>query len=276
MKKNRIEIAEDTLAIIETGEYRNNLNKVVSIKEDTENAIEKSVLFHLEDFPSEFELTNNDGETKIELTEETTLEAAKRVCAEDAKANPYVLNFASAKNPGGGFLSGSQAQEESLARSSSLYPCLTKHKKMYDYNRKSRSTFYSDYMIYSPEVPVFRNDDGSLIQNPYLATFMTSPAVNAGILKQRDSDTIGQIDAVNKERARKFLWVANIHKHQTLILGAWGCGVFKNDPSSVANLFNELLEGEFKNCFERVTIAIYDRTQTKKVYNAFSEVFGKE
>ena len=273
-RNNRIEIANETLAIIEKGVYRNNLGETVSIRSETENAVEKSELFRSKDFPNEFDLTTIKGETKIELTDETTLEAAKRVCQEDKNANPFVLNFASAKNPGGGFLSGSQAQEESLARSSSLYPTLTKHDEMYKFNRGRRTMLYSDYMIYSPDVPVFRNDDGSLIQKPYLATIMTSPAVNAGVFKQRESENLDKIEQTNKERARKFLWIANKYKHQNLILGAWGCGVFQNEPSSIAKMFNELLEGEFKNCFERVIFAIYDKTQTKKVYNAFVGVYG--
>lgn len=273
--KNRKDIAEETLKIIEVGNYRNNMNETVSIKNETEKAIENSMLFRPEDFPTEFDLTKIEGETKIELTDETTLEAAKRVCQENKNANPFVLNFASAKNPGGGFLGGAQAQEESLARSSSLYPCLTKHREMYDYNRGRRTMLYSDYMIYSPKVPVFRNDDGSLIYEPYLATFITSPAVNAGVFKQREPENLDKIEQVNRERARKFLWIANKHGHQTLILGAWGCGVFQNEPSSIAKIFGELLEGEFKNCFERVIFAIYDRTQTKKAYNAFAEVFKK-
>ncbi len=275
MKKlNRKEIAEDTLYIIETGNYQNNLGETVSIKKETEAAIENSKIFRPNDFPNEIYFRKIAGETKIELTDETTLEAAKRICIEDEKANPFVLNFASAKNPGGGFLSGSQAQEESLARSSSLYPCLTKHDEMYKYNRGRRTMLYSDYMIYSPQVPIFRNDDRSLIQKPYLATIMTSPAVNAGVFRERESENLNKIDKVNKERARKFLLIANFYKHQTLILGAWGCGVFQNEPSSIAKMFNELLEGEYKNCFERVIFAIYDRTQTKKVYKAFREVFG--
>lgn len=276
MKKlNRKEIAEDTLYIIETGNYQNNLGETVSIEKETETAIANSKIFRPNDFPNEIYFRNIESETKIELTDESTLEAAKRICMENEKANPFVLNFASAKNPGGGFLSGSQAQEESLARSSSLYPCLTKHEEMYKYNRGRRTMLYSDYMIYSQRVPVFRNDDGSLIQQPYLATIMTSPAVNAGVFRQRESENLDKIDKVNKERARKFLLIANFYKHQTLILGAWGCGVFQNEPSSIAKMFNELLENEFKNSFERVIFAIYDRTQTKKVYKSFADIFGK-
>jgi uncharacterized protein (TIGR02452 family) len=269
----RKEIAANTLQIIETGSYRNNAGETVSIKTETETAVKNTRLFRTEDFPAHFELTKIEAETLTEVTDETTLEAAKRVCREDAAANPFVLNFASAKNPGGGFLGGAEAQEESLARSSSLYATLTANFAMYEYNRRGDSCLYSDWMIYSPNVPVFRNDDGSLIEKPYLATFLTSPAVNAGVVRQKEPQRIDQIEPVNRERARKFLWIANRENHKTLILGAWGCGVFQNDPQMIARIFKELLDGEFANCFERVIMAIYDRTPAKKVYRAFVTVF---
>ena len=271
---NRKEIAQDTLQIIESGVYRNNLGETVSIKNATELAIENTKLFRTEDFPEKFELKKTAGETKFEVTDETTLEAAKRICKLDENANPFVLNFASAKNPGGGFLGGAQAQEESLARSSSLYACLTANFEMYQHNRNGSSCLYSDWMIYSPRVPVFRNDDGSLTAKPYLVSFLTSPAVNAGVIKQREADKIDLIEPVNRERARKFLWIANQENHKTLILGAWGCGVFQNDPPMIARIFDELLKGEFADCFERVIMAIYDKTPTRRVYQAFVEVFG--
>ena len=271
---NRKELAQETLRIIESGTYRNNLGETVSIKDETDFAVKNSRLFRTEDFPEHFDLTKFDGETKFEITDETTLEAAKRICKEDENANPFVLNFASAKNPGGGFLGGAQAQEESLARSSSLYPCLKANFEMYEYNRRTSSCLYSDWMIYSPRVPVFRNDDGSLIQKPYLVTFLTSPAVNAGVVKQKEPQKVHLIELTNRERARKFLWIANKENHKTLILGAWGCGVFQNDPKEIAQIFNKLLKGEFANCFERVIMAIYDITPKQKVYNAFVEGFA--
>ncbi|MBX7171114.1 MAG: TIGR02452 family protein [Pyrinomonadaceae bacterium] len=272
-KTTRIGVAKETLEIIERGNYRNNLGETVSIKNETEFAVKNTKIYRTEDFPERFDLTKIERETKFEVTDETTLEAAKRICKENADENPFVLNFASAKNPGGGFLNGSQAQEESLARSSSLYATLTANFEFYEFNRRGTSCFYSDWMIYSPKVPVFRNDDGSLVEMPYLVTFLTSPAVNAGVIKQKEPNKVDLIEKVNRERARKFLWLANKYGHQTLILGAWGCGVFQNDANSIAKIFAELLNGEFANCFNRVIMAIYDSTPNRKVYQAFVESF---
>lgn len=271
---NRKEIAQETLQTIENGNYRNNMGETVSIKEQTDHAVKNSKLYRTNDFPQVFDLTKIENETHFEITDETTLEAAKRICKEDENANPFVLNFASAKNPGGGFLGGAQAQEESLARSSSLYPCLMANYEMYSFNSKGDSCLYSDWMIYSPKVPVFRNDDGSFVEKAYLVSFLTSPAVNAGAVKKSEPKKVSLIESTNRERARKLLWIANKEHHQTLILGAWGCGVFQNDPREIAEIFNDLLKNEFANCFERVIMAIYDKTPTQKVYNAFVEVFS--
>jgi uncharacterized protein (TIGR02452 family) len=273
-KTTRIGTAKDTLEIIEKGVYRNNMGEIVSVKNETDFAVKNTKLFRTEDFPATFELTKITDNTKFEVTDETTLEAAKRVCKKDENANPFVLNFASAKNPGGGFLGGAQAQEESLARSSSLYACLTTNFEMYQFNRNGTSCLYSDWMIYSPQVPVFRNDDGSLTEKPYLVSFITSPAVNAGVVKQKELNNIHLIETVNRERARKFLWIANQNQHKTLILGAWGCGVFQNEPSMIAKIFDELLKSEFANCFECVIMAIYDSTSTQRIYHAFVEQFA--
>lgn len=268
------EIARQTIRTIEQGSYLNNLGESVSIREATDAAVANTILYRDEDFPSSFDLVKQFEKTTFELTDETTLEAAKRVCTDDVNVDPYVLNFASAKNPGGGFLSGAKAQEESIARSSSLYPCLSANFAMYEYNRGRKSCLYSDWMIYSPRVPVFKNDDGSLVRTPYLASIITSPAVNAGVVREKEPTNVGRIDAVNRERARKFLWIANKKSHATLILGAWGCGVFRNDPLAIASIFRELLEGEFERCFERVVFAVYDRTKNREVLSAFAEVFS--
>ena len=118
----------------------------------------------------------------------TALAAAYRIVVLEKCGALAILNFASAKNPGGGFSSGSQAQEESLARSSGLYSSIIGQPAYYQANRKFGSTLYSDHAIYSPDVPIFRNDEGELLSAAYTASFITMPAVNAGTLKPGSSD----------------------------------------------------------------------------------------
>lgn len=270
----RQQAARDTLQIIEAGQYLNARGQTVSIRSETDYAVQNSRLYRTEDFPIHLETPQTEAAMKWEVTPETTLQAAQRLCLESEDLNPFVLNFASAKNPGGGFLGGAQAQEESLARSSALYPCLTAHSAMYEFNRRGSSCFYSDWMIYSPRVPVFRDDNGALLDRPYGVSFGTSPAVNAGVVRQREPERVAQIEAVNRERARKVLWVAGAHAHRVLVLGAWGCGVFQNDPEMMARIFDELLRGEFAGGFERIVMAVYDRTADQKVYRAFAQGHG--
>ncbi|HRH43096.1 MAG TPA: TIGR02452 family protein [Pyrinomonadaceae bacterium] len=269
-----VEIALETLKIVESGFYRNSLGKEVSIKELTDFAVNNSESISPEYFPPKLDLKRINSETKIEVTGETTLEAAKRVYQKNKGTIPFALNFANGFTPGGGFLVGAVAQEESLARASSLYPCLTANMDMYEFNQRQRTQLASDWMIYSPQVPVFRNDDASFIDEPYYVTFLTSPAVCVRGLTQAELENVDLIYSINRERIRKFLWLANKKGHQTLILGAWGCGAFRNNVQDIAETFRDLLKGEFANCFERVIFAIYDTTPTQQVYKTFVEVLG--
>lgn len=103
-------------------------------------------------------------ETTISVSNCTTFAAAKSLIDAGYK-NPLCLNFASAKNPGGGFLSGSAARERCLARASGLYQSLSSQMTYYDVNRSHTSSLYTNHIIYSPSVPVFRSDDDMLIAN---------------------------------------------------------------------------------------------------------------
>lgn len=106
------------------------------------------------------------------------------------------LNFASARHPGGGFLGGSQAQEESLARASGLSPCLNQFQEMYDTNQRFSSCLYTDHMIYAPDVPVFRDDDDRLLEEPFLVSILTAPAVNAGAVRRNEPHHVQHIEPV--------------------------------------------------------------------------------
>ena len=118
------------------------------------------------------------------MNSETTGEAITRLLGRGRHVG--CLNFASAKYAGGGFLTGAQAQEEALACSSTLHPCLLKAPQYYAQNRAHRSTIYLDLIIHSPLVPFFRNDEGVLLEQPVLASVMTVPAPNAGAVMQNE------------------------------------------------------------------------------------------
>ncbi len=220
-----------------------------------------------------FSSTTKPRSATIECTAETTLQAAERLLVQEQRQHVMALNFASARNPGGGFLGGSQAQEESLARSSSLYPSIVQMEEMYQHNRREKSCMYSDYMIYSPDVTVFRNDDGSLREQPYAVSMLTAPAVNAGIVREREPERADEIEFVMKQRIRYLLSVAAAHGQQTLVLGAFGCGVFRNDPAQVASWFHDILQLEhYAWLFDHIVFAVLDRSKQGDVIRPFHKL----
>jgi uncharacterized protein (TIGR02452 family) len=194
--------------------------------------------------------------TGIEVTDETTLQALYRLsreCGDSPVPRVCILNFASAKNPGGGFKKGSAAQEESLARSSSLYPCLAKFLKPFYVHNKSKPGVYTHRIIYCPQVTFFKDDAGNM-QPETTCAVVTAPAVNAGVAKL-DEEEVRHLMAV---RMRKILRVAVLHDLRVLVLGAFGCGVFKNSPAVVAGTWRDLLAtNEFRDRFERIVFACY-------------------
>jgi uncharacterized protein (TIGR02452 family) len=192
-------------------------------------------------------------------------------------ANVACLNFASAKNPGGGFLSGAQAQEESLARVSGLYTTLTRFQTdFYDFHQTQRNLLYSDRTIFSPNVPVFGTDEGVWLEEPWTVSFLTCAAANVGALQKNDPAKLPLVRRVMLQRTRFVLAVAAAQQIEALVLGAWGCGVFRNDPEVIAWLFAEVLaEPNLQGRFAEVVFAIYNpKGGDDRNYAAFERVFG--
>ncbi|MEO1378079.1 MAG: TIGR02452 family protein [Cyanobacteria bacterium J06635_10] len=285
MSKNREQravIAQETVDILKTGFYQNQQQETINIQEYLEAAIENSIHYSGEDFSKVFsqlrkkQVGENQNQIKFEINNETTLNAASRLVNQEAFEKVLCLNFASAKNPGGGFLNGSQAQEESLARATGLYPCISQMTAMYEKNRNYSSCLYLDDMIYSPQVPVIRDNYDRLLDKPFLASIVTAPAVNAGVVRKKGKkQEIKQIDTTMLQRTEKLLSIAAIKDYRVLVLGAWGCGVFKNNPEDVTRYFHyHLVENpQFSSFFEKVVFAVLDNTKDKSVINAFRNRF---
>ncbi len=258
----RSRIAQETLSLMEAGGYQNALGKYIDIAGALEQA--KAGTVH---YPGEAlrQLVAGQGApesfaTRFEVRNEATLAAAHRLI-QAGYANPLCLNFASAKNPGGGFLGGAEAQEENLAKSSGLYPCIVQKSDMYEANRAHKSCIYLDDMIYSPKVPVFRDDDYGLLDEPYFASMVTAPAVNRGAVARNEPERLGELEAAMLARIEMLLALAVHHGHTALVLGAWGCGVFGNKPSDMAAWFAQhlLRNPKYRNAFEHVVFAVLDR-----------------
>ena len=276
----RKEIAKNTLDIIDTGFYVNTNDETIDISTAIKESEEKAMLYTPKDFETVYlqyakhRAGTRNFETQYEVTGETTLQAMERLHLNER--NLLCLNFASAKNPGGGFMGGAQAQEESLARSSGLYYSISQLSTMYAVNRQTKTCLYTDHMIYSPGVPFFKNDHGELLHRPYHAAVLTVPAVNAGIVKQQESqEHIDRIDEVMMSRTEKLLMVAALQGHETLVLGAWGCGVFRNPAAKVSDYFKtHLLDNpQFNGAFKKIVFAILHSTSAQTVISPFREKF---
>ncbi|MFW6140701.1 MAG: TIGR02452 family protein [Acidobacteriota bacterium] len=262
------QLGREAMLIGEQGRYTTPSGKTIDIKPLVSAAVKKTVSYP----PKKLLPEENQGphDTKIEINNETTLSAAKRLL--DNNFNPAALNFASATHPGGGFLSGAQAQEEYLARSSCLYECIRSN-PMYDFHRKNYDPMYTDYVIYSPGVPVIRDDKGNLFEKPYPLSIITSPAVNA---TQVPKEKRGQIKPVMFKRILKVLSVGCTHSHDSLVLGAWGCGAFGNDSRDIAQLFHQALTKNFCGAYKRVIFAVLDWTPNQWIIGSFKSVFKEK
>jgi uncharacterized protein (TIGR02452 family) len=265
--------------IVERGEYALPSGARVSIAAEVERAVRGTVLYTPRDLealavPSVSESAAGGGPCRIEVTGETTAVAASRLIEREGEARVVALNFASAKNPGGGFLGNAKAQEEDLARCSALYACQITKRAYYDANRASESMLYTDHIIYSPGVPFFRDDRLALLAKPFLVSIITAPAPNAGQAAQKGKGESEKVKGVLDARAGKVLAVAAAHGHRVLVLGAWGCGVFRNEPRDVAEVFARWLDHpRFSGAFDRVVFAVYDRGQGTPNLRAFQERF---
>jgi uncharacterized protein (TIGR02452 family) len=272
-QSTRIETAKRTLEVLDKGQYEHN-DTPVNVKSGVKNNIEKTYTISPDNWEK---ILEESTVKKVKLGYETNTQmwncsTIKAIEKSNKELKTAVLNFASAKNPGGGFLGGASAQEESLARSSSLYASQTKNWEMYEYNRSQSTFLYSDYMIYSPETLFWFDDNGYTFETPLVVDVITSPAPNKGAMLQHDrKNEMAQIETVFKSRIEKVLALAVVNNIESIILGAWGCGVFRNESSEVAKYFKEVIESNFKNSFKEITYAIYDSSEKKANYLAFEE-----
>lgn len=213
--------------------------------------------------------------SRLEVTPETSLQAAQRL-KDEGCGTVAVLNFASATTPGGGYLTGATAQEEDLCRCSSLQRCLLRADDYYAAHRAHRDPSYSHRVIYSPDVPVFRDDDYRLLPAAYPVTFLSCPAPNTGRIARDAPELLAATSRVLTARSAMILAVAARHRVGSLVLGAWGCGVFRNAPAEVAAAFRAHLAGggQFAGYFNHIVFAVYDRAPGLANLAAFQSAFG--
>jgi uncharacterized protein (TIGR02452 family) len=258
--KNK-KVAWETLEIIKNKSYTSLCGNQVDISEALDSSVNGTKLYndHL------FYGIDNCLFPTLEVTNETTAQAAVRLLAA-GKDNLVALNFASARNPGGGFLHGAQAQEEDLARCSGLYECLRNKPMYYNQNILCEDTYYTDGIIYSPQVPFFRDEHLLLLEKPFFLSIISAPAPNISAMKEINEDRLFK---TIYERSKKILNIAKENGHKNIILGAWGCGAFGNSPEMVSEIFAKALQ---EICsFEHVCFPVYDTRPETPIYKVFKQ-----
>lgn len=265
-REQAAQLAHETVAILRSGSYHAANGAKVDISVPLQLAIDGTVEY----LPGMVPPTGCSEQyaTDIRVVNTTTLDAARPLAM--AGVDAVVLNFASAKSPGGGFLRGDLAQEEYLCRSSGLYACL-EGQPMYNFHRTRPGALYTDYALYSPQVPVIRDDRGTLLDAPWQVSVITSAAVNARWLTE---DERSQVEPAMRSRVEKVLALGLTHGHAAIVLGAWGCGAFRNDADMVAGLFADALQGAFRGAYREVVFAITDWSAERRFIAPFERRFG--
>lgn len=178
-----------------------------------------------------------------------------------------VLNFASYKEPGGMFLQGSKAQEECLCHESTLYNVLRKFDSAYyARNRKALNrALYQNVALYSPDVYFERGE--SMVK----CDVITCAAPNFATASNLYNVSKEENTSVLESRIKFILYVAATQQVDTLILGAFGSGVFGQDATEVAEITMKLLK-RYNGVFKKVVFAVIDEKSAN--YKAFDDVIG--
>ena len=248
-------------------EFNTNLD-LIKIFEDTQNVIHNDQFLqnrtmmrqcdaqlYFEDYVSPIRKVKGTG--KCEVIENTTFRCAKDLYQPSLKI--AVLNFANPREPGGGVWRGAMAQEECLCRCSNLYNILNQPyflEHYYQYHQYNCDCLFSDRLIYSPNVTFFKTDDSipSVLEDPFEVDVITcaAPYLHENI-KKEDRKLLD----IYKSRIKNILEVAISKDVDVLILGAFGCGAFHNDPNLMSEAFADLLiHDQYAVFFEKVVFAI--------------------
>lgn len=207
--------------------------------------------------------------TSVQINNFTSLEALFQL--NKCYSRVAVLDFASDSNPCGGFLNGYSAQEESLAYASNLYPVLkqVKYKRFYKLHRSLTEKINPNKIIILPDVVFFKNDQHEYLEKPITSNVIVAAAVNQNSWRNKlTSLPYHIIYEQMKLKIESILAVAALTENDALVLGAFGCGEYGNDPSMIAEIMkNALNDFRWKYAFKEVWIAIPD-TNKRNIFEA--------
>ncbi len=244
------------------------------LKAQTEKAIESNRVYK-ENFVAKRNNANCFGSENCVVEANTTFDSAKKYLQYGKTA---VLNFANPHYPGGGVQNGAMTQEECLCRSSNLYACISAQNvfdSFYLYNRNIGDDFFSDRLIYTKGVTVFKNDDDIPQLMPENEWFRVDVITcSAPYLGGRKYTNEAALKELFKSRIRNIFEAALDNGVEVMILGAFGCGAFKNPPGLVAKAFHEVIdEDHYSNYIRKIVFAI-KRIVNDDNYHAFDEEFS--
>ena len=265
---NNIQIAQDTIKITNDRRYLANGREVIFDDIDVTKVIVITPEMGSELLAEDMSQYDSEPMCRISVVNDDSYNASVGL------NEPLVMNFANAHKAGGGFLGGAKAQEESLCRVSTLYASINSKEasEMYRYNNTHLNNVESDYMLISPEVLVFRGEGFELLDKPYKVGVITAPAPNRfGAAMFASSRTVNETFT---RRIRIILKAAARYGYKSLVLGAWGCGAFGNDPVTVSEIFRQVIVDEgYGRAFEEIRFAVYGREDGKNI-TAFRNTFA--
>ena len=287
MRQENIAMLRDTLNILEKGCYRigDEEKKLKLTREQMEEAQvflpkEVEAFSEYKDFKHfqseercEYSCVNLDSFRKME-------EELPQYFGKIGEPPVLVLNLANPVNPGGGVRHGAKAQEEDLCRKSSLLLSLESRNasSYYKYNRSLHTYMGSDAVIIHPQVEIIKDENGELLEDTAVAAVMTcaAPMINYGL----EGMTQQQYEAMVYKRIAGMLKVAAYLGYRYLVLGAFGCGAFRNDARIVSDLFYRALK-EFdydgmkeNDMFRRIDFAVMDHSRSQYNFREFSRNFA--
>lgn len=270
IKNKMVEVFEDTIDWIESDE---------ELSASVNDSIGKTEVYFEDDYPV-FE-KSADKVIEISVTRDKSFQAAMRLSKENPGKKIAVMNFANAFTSGGGVAGGARAQEESLCRTSTLYPVIARPEmwnSYYAHHRKLNNPRATDSLIYSEDIIICKTDDDIPVRMPKEDWVKTDIITVAAPHLSGDKGwglTISDAELldIHIKRAFHVLTVAASKNVDILVLGAFGCGAFNNNPYVVAKAYKVVLQ-QFENQFERVEFAIYCRDYETENYEAFFKTFN--
>lgn len=187
-----------------------------------------------------------------------------------------VLNFANPDSPGGSVRQGGQGQEKDLCRKSTLLASLESEAAapFYAAHQAGASPLASDAILLSPNVEVFRDENNELLEKHFIVAVLSCAApkiIDAG-------PSGGELEKMLYDRMMGMLHVAAAYRYHYLVLGAWGCGAFGNDPGQIAQLFRrsfkEFRRGDYtyRSYFRGVVFAVPDHSASQYRFNCFDRM----